>query len=76
MNFRLQREVVKHNPLPETLKHTTAFLNTEDSLANHQGDQTLQHLLSNLKNAAKSGSTTRQSPHTTSNHSQNLSQRG
>lgn len=36
VNFRLQREVVKHNPLPETFKYTTAFLNTEDSLANHK----------------------------------------
>ena len=68
INFHLQREVDRHNPLPDTLKDTSTFLNAEQSLTNHKvARKTLQHfLLSNLQKAAQSGSTARQCQPTSS----------
>ena len=42
LNFGLQREADKHQPLPETLKNTSAFLNAGSVLIKSKGGQTFQ----------------------------------
>lgn len=60
INFPLQKEADKHKPFPEIL-HTNAFFPTLKTLTNQSDQVNPQRFpLTNLKKAAKSGSTTRQ----------------